>query len=142
MMNEATQFQPKCSVCGRVASTTEIIPPANPPVDWDSWPEERRKAFEERRDATQTWLLYSGPGGSNGWIGDPITPEEAEKLIAAFEHPSVTAFLRADLYDCAGFCGTCEQYYCDSCWNISDIGGGDCPKGHFKSLDPHWSPDD
>jgi len=96
-MDQAIQFQPKCSVCGRVASMAEIIPPSRLPVSWDSWPAERRAAFEEHRDTTQTWLLYSGPGGGNGWVGDPITPERAKKLIAAFEQPSVKAFLHADL---------------------------------------------
>ena len=56
-MDGSFQFQPKCSVCGRVTSTMEIIPPSRLPVDWDSWPAERRKSFEEYRDTAQTWFL-------------------------------------------------------------------------------------
>ncbi len=49
---------------------------------------------------------------------------------------------QADLYDDAGFCAECGVAYCPTHWNVSPGGYGRCPRGHGKSLDPHWSPDD
>lgn len=45
-----------------------------------------------------------------------------------------------DLYDDIGFCDECKVPYCDIHWSVSATGYGTCPKGHGKSLDPHWSP--
>ena len=140
-MDEPILFEPRCTRCQAMASRSEIIPANRLPLEWASWPRNRKQAFEQYRDASQPYLLYSGPGGSNGWVGDPISDERAEKLIAAFENPSDERFAEADLYDGAGFCSSCQCYYCESCWNASFSGGGRCPHGHFKSLDPHWSPE-
>jgi hypothetical protein len=78
----------------------------------------------------------------NGY-GDPIGPKEAERISEAFTLPYSYARIRlARLYDDAAFCDSCNEAYCYNHWNVSDTGGGRCPKGHWKSLDPHWSPDD
>ena len=140
-MDEPILFEPRCTRCQAVASRSEIIPANQLPREWASWPRNRKQAFEQYRDASQAYLLYSGLGGSNGWVGDPISAKRVAKLIAAFETPSVERFADADLYDSAGFCGLCQGYYCQSCWNISSTGGGNCPQCHLKSLDPHWSPE-
>jgi hypothetical protein len=55
---------------------------------------------------------------------------------------SLKKFRAADLYDGAGYCGDCSKIYCTTHWNVTSTGGGFCSEGHFKSLDPHWSPDD
>ncbi len=89
----------------------------------------------------QWHLRYSGACGSNG-RGDPITAERAQKILAAFSEPYESAQIHAaGLYDDAGFCTTCEKFYCGTHWQVSPTGGGRCPAGHFKSLDPHWHPD-
>ena len=86
-------------------------------------------------------LKYGGPGGSNG-NGDEITAERARSIIMAFTKPYESARIRkANFYDDAGFCLECENFYCSEHWSITPAGGGWCPEGHFKSLDPHWSPD-
>ena len=87
-------------------------------------------------------LIYSGPGGSNGNIGDLITQDQANAIRAALSAPYFADKLRAaGFYDGAGFCNQCLKFYCSTHWNVSGTGGGVCPEGHFKSLDPHWSPE-
>jgi len=47
----------------------------------------------------------------------------------------------AEFYDDAGICADCRKPYCATHWGVSLSGYGRCPRGHGKSLDPHWSPD-
>ena len=86
-------------------------------------------------------LKYRGPGGSNG-SGDRISAERVDAIRAAFTPPYEPVKIKAaGFYDEAGFCSACSKFYCSTHWNISSTGGGTCPAGHFKSLDPHWSPE-
>ena len=86
-------------------------------------------------------LQYKGPGGENG-RGDEIPAKRAHAILAAFTPPYNLSQIRAaNFYDDAGFCTTCERFYCQTHWNMTNTGGGWCPEGHFKSLDPHWSPE-
>lgn len=86
-------------------------------------------------------FVYSGIEGGNG-DGQQVSEERARDIAIAFAEPLEYARVHeAGLYDDAGFCQGCGAPYCSSHWNISTSGGGHCPKGHFKSLDPHWSPD-
>lgn len=111
-------LSPHCAACGRTAATLELS------------------------EDSGGWLLrYSGPGGSNGG-GDCIPAERAAAIRKAFTPPYAAATIKAaGFYDDAGFCVPCGKFYCPRHWNISSTGGGRCPEGHFKSLDPHWSPD-
>lgn len=111
-------LSPRCAVCARVAATIEL---SGRPGAWH--------------------LRYSGPGGSNG-NGDRIPDDEADSVRRAFTRPYAVATIRAaGFHDDAGFCIECAKFYCPTHWSMSSIGGGRCPAGHFKSLDPHWSPD-
>lgn len=109
---------PRCSMCKRLAATIEVL------------------------EVSGSWhLIYSGPGGSNG-NGDRISAERAQVIRDAFAHPYERTKIRAaGFYDDAGFCASCGKFYCARHWNVSSSGGGSCPAGHFKSLDPHWSPE-
>lgn len=111
-------LSPRCAVCGLPAATIELS------------------------EVSGSWLLrYSGPGGSNG-SGDRIPAETAVAIRKAFTPPyEATQIKAAGFYDEAGFCADCEKFYCPTHWNVSSSGSGRCPEGHFKSLDPHWSPD-
>ena len=114
-----TVFEPSCVLCGRPSATIRITSQAEGFV-----------------------LIYDGPGGSSGSSGVPITRARYEAITAAFVEPfTITKIRAAEFYDDAGFCGLCGCFYCPTHWNISATGGGTCPKGHFKSLDPHWSPE-
>ena len=58
----------------------------------------------------------------------------------AFRPPLSFAQVRnAGFYDDAGFCQDCDTPYCYRHWHVSEGGYGYCPRGHGKSLDPHWS---
>jgi len=112
-------FQPPCAVCGRPSATIRI---------------------EARADSLR--LVYDGPGGSTGPNGDPITRARCDAITAAFTAPFDGAKIRAvGFHDDAGFCERCGLFYCPEHWKTSTTGGGTCPQGHFKSLDPHWSPE-
>ena len=112
-------LSPRCAVCRRTAATIGL---SEDPGGW--------------------LLRYSGPGGSNG-SGDRIPAERAAAIRKAFTPPyAVAAIKAAGFYDDAGFCAGCAKFYCPQHWNTSPTGGGRCPQGHFKSLDPHWSPDE
>ncbi len=134
-------FRPKCSCCDRAAASIEVIAPQAEPAEWLSWTQERQQIFAKYRRANQFLLLYEGPGGSNGWVGDAITPERAQQIIAACASANPAAIRDAGFYDDAGFCAACGAFYCPTHWSISSTGYGVCPAGHGKSLDPHWYPD-
>jgi len=104
------------------------------------WPQARREAFAKYRAASSHCLLYEGPGGSNGQVGDPISPERAAAVLAAIADPTPEALKACGFYDGAGLCAGCHEFYCPEHWSISDTGYGVCPRGHGKSLDPHWHP--
>jgi hypothetical protein len=118
-------FNPRCSKCFimRAAHIRLVVPKTS-----------------SGETSKQVRFIYSGPGGSNGG-GDLIPIEEAERIKAAFAKPFDGARIRlANLYDNAGFCLECSRFYCEWHWHELN-GAGTCPKGHFKSLDPHWWPD-
>ncbi len=116
--NPQHEFRPRCAKCAAPAATIQLF-----------------------NEAGKWRLIYRGPDSGNG-SGDDITPEEARAIIAGFSEPYVKERIRAaDFYDDGGFCLECGQFYCPTHWNISATGGGKCPIGHFKSLDPHWSPE-
>ena len=112
------EFIPRCALCARPAAEIQLS------------------------ETSGGWLLiYSGPGGSSG-SGIAISAEKANAIRAAFEPPCELRKIKAaKFYDDAGFCADCEKFYCPTHWNISPTGCGKCPAGHFKSLDPHWSPE-
>jgi len=118
-MSTGDSLSPRCSVCERLAAKIEVL------------------------EVSGSWLLrYSGPGGSNG-SGDRISAERARVIRDAFAEPYEPTRIRAaGFYDDAGFCLDCGKFYCPTHWDISSTGGGFCPAGHFKSLDPHWSPEE
>ena len=135
-------FRPKCVICGRESATIEVVPPHTLPAEWTAWGDDRRQAFAKYRAAESHQLLYDGPGGSNGWVGDAIEQARAERIVAAFSaKPSADAIAAAGLYDGAGFCSACECFYCPGHWSVSATGFGTCPRGHRVSLDPHWHPE-
>lgn len=111
-------LSPRCSICKHIAANIEVL------------------------EVSGSWhLRYSGPGGSNG-SGDRISVETAQAIRDAFAYPYDQAKIRAaGFYDDAGFCADCAKFYCPTHWDVSSVGGGVCPAGHFKSLDPHWSPE-
>lgn len=86
-------------------------------------------------------FTYEGVCAGNGG-GRIIGEEEATALRTAFSPPfTVERVNVAGLYDDAGFCRSCEEFYCFAHWNVTATGGGWCPEGHLKLLDPYWSPE-
>ncbi|OAI47657.1 hypothetical protein AYO44_09165 [Planctomycetaceae bacterium SCGC AG-212-F19] len=134
-------FRPECVICGRPSATIEVVPPHTLPAEWLVWEEARRQAFAKYREAESHQLLYDGPGGSNGWVGDAIDQERAERIVSAFSAPDAEVIRAAGFYDGAGFCAGCGVFYCPNHWSISATGFGTCPRGHGKSVDPHWHPE-
>ena len=134
--------RPLCAVCGAPASSIELVPPGDVPLDWDNWPDEHRRVAAAHHDPTAWRLLFKSVGGGNG-LGRDLAAEEAVRWAAAFSEPlEYDKVHRLGLYDDAGFCNECRVSYCLRHWKNSDWGGyGRCPHGHSKSLDPHWSPE-
>lgn len=95
-----------------------------------------------RTGADGAVLVYQGVVSATGPGGTPITKARARAVVRAFNRPFRTAnFEAAELHDHAGVCGPCGEPYCWAHWGQPIGGGGRCPKGHFQSLDPHFSPD-
>lgn len=114
------EFRPLCSKCGEVASTFQLF------NEFGKWR-----------------LVFEGSCAGNGSSGDEITYEHALAIIAGFTEPYSEQGIRsAGFFDDGGYCLECCKFYCSKHWHISTTGGGACPKGHFKSLDPLWSPED
>jgi len=119
-LQEPRVFVTRCAKCDCIAATIEI----------------RSGNGTER-------LIYNGIVAGTGPGGTPISSGRTRAIASAFTPPYEAATIRAaDFYDDAGFCASCGVFYCFTHWNPSTTGGGRCPHGHFKSLDPHWSPDD
>lgn len=113
-------LSPPCAVCGGPAAHVELV-----------------------EDAEGWLLVFVGTAG-NGTPpgGDRITAEKARALQDALTPPYEPATIRAAGFsDDFGYCSACESFYCATHWQVSPRGGGTCPEGHFKSLDPHWHPD-
>jgi hypothetical protein len=117
-MNEQTAgqllFEPRCSVCNRIASRIEI-----------------------QGDGGSERMKYKGIMAGNG-SGDPIGTSRTSLIVDAFNQPYDPKKIRAaGFFDDAGYCMTCQAFYCIDHWNPSTTGGGRCPKGHLKILDPY-----
>jgi hypothetical protein len=108
-------LSPACSVCGKPASVVKLL-----------------------QDGDATRFVFKGICGGNGG-GDLISDERANAIRQAFSPPYSSEMVAlAGLYDDGGFCRMCSRFYCYAHWSVSRTGGGWCPRGHFKSLDPHW----
>ncbi|MGQ0616542.1 MAG: hypothetical protein ACT4PW_06050, partial [Acidimicrobiia bacterium] len=115
-------------------------PPPVPAAGARPPPAASRRA--RRRASTRWWLVFRGVGSGNGY-GDEIDDDRAERLAQAFSAPlSYDKVHRAGFYDDAGYCGHCDAAYCYDHWNAWPTEYGHCPRGHGKSLDPHWHPSD
>lgn len=134
-------LDPVCSKCGNRAAKIEIVEPNAYPNDAIKWNAKDYVHYNKFRDFKSNYLIYSGPGGSNGFIGNPIDLKRKAALIDAFTKPYNAILIREQFYDMAGYCATCNKFYCSKHWYTTSSGYGKCPKGHSKSLDPHWSPD-
>jgi hypothetical protein len=131
----------KCAECGSPSTRVELVAPGQMPAEWDHCSEERRQTFQRRRDRDpgKWYLLFEGVAAGNGWGGDAIEPDTAERIAEAFREPCTYAQVHtAGFYDDAGFCELCDAAYCYRHWNVSATGYGHCPRSHGKSLDPHW----
>ena len=96
--------------------------------------------ISRRREPGQWYLVLKGVATSNGY-GDPVDASRAGRIAQAFRAPlSFARVHTAGFYDDAGFCQDCDAPYCYRHWRVSESGYGHCPRGHGKSLDPHWSP--
>jgi hypothetical protein len=127
---------PHCIVCNRRASYVELAPPGYAPLAGG------RASVARAAHPDAWWLVFKSIESGNGY-GAPISPEEAQRLALAFSEPITFAKVAsARLYDDAGFCAECEQPYCYEPWNVDRGAFGRCPKGHGRSLDPNWSPED
>jgi hypothetical protein len=134
-------IEPPCAVCGRRSSRIELVPPATLPVEWERWPEEHRAMYRLHHDPAKWRLLFEGVVAGNG-LGGSLSEAEAQRTAAAFALPYDYARIgTSGLYDDAGFCEGCSAFYCEEHWHPSTTGYGACPRGHGKSLDPHWSPE-
>lgn len=130
-----------CSKCNSQAAKIEIVEPNAYPQDSSEWSRDKLERYKRFRDFESYYLVYSGPGGSNGQIGNRINSKKVLSLINTFTKLYDIDKIRDHFYDLAGFCVDCIKFYCEEHWNISYSGSGICPEGHFRSMDPHWSPD-
>lgn len=108
----------RCATCGETAAEARL----------------RRAAGEWR-------LVYTGIVSGAGPHGLAVPSRRAKAIVRAFKRARPEAFAEADLYDRAGVCVQCRKAYCWTHWGQPIGAGGRCPRGHFQSLDPHWSPD-
>ena len=131
-----------CAVCGRQSAHVELVAPGELPTDWPDWDSRRQEQYQRAHDPGRWRFIYDGPAAGSG-DGHDIGTAEAARITAAFTPPVHAAFIHdvAGFYDSAGLCDECDVPYCREHWHVTASGGGTCPGGHFKSLDPHWSPD-
>jgi len=116
----------------------ELVAPGHFPAEWEQWPSTVRASIVRQREPGQWYLLFKGVATYNGY-GDPLDASRAGQIAQAFRPPLCFAQVHtAGFYDDAGFCQDCDVPYCYRHWQVSQSGYGYCPRGHGKSLDPHW----
>lgn len=133
---EGFVFSPPCANCGRQGVRLEVLAPAELPRNMTEWSPDLQAIHRKYADPSQWRVLLDSVGGGNGVSGHAITPEDAADLrdmLDPFDHERV----RRMFYDGLGFCTRCGKFYCGACWGAGSYGW--CPKGHGKSLDPHYS---
>ena len=131
---------PPCAVCQAPSARIELVAPGELPAGWEHWDTRRRGSFLLHREPERWLLILKGVATENGYGGDPVDASRAGQIAIAFRPPLSFAQVRnAGFYDDAGFCQDCDAPYCYRHWHVSEGGYGYCPRGHGKSLDPHWS---
>ena len=137
-MAKAMVVTPPCAVCGTPSARVELVAPGQVPAEWEQWPSTVQGSIVRQREPGQWYLLFKGVAADNGY-GDPIDASRAGRIAQAFRPPlSFAQVHTAGFYDDAGFCQDCDAPYCYRHWHVSESGYGYCPRGHGKSLDPHW----
>ncbi len=134
---DSNHLDPKCSICNKSTAKIEIVNPNGYPENADKWARNDLERYNKYRDFNAHYLIYSGPGGSNGSIGDLIDLERKERLQNIFSKPYGLDKIQNEFYDVAGCCIKCEKFYCTTHWDISSTGYGICPLGHGQPFDPH-----
>ena len=141
MKVDSVLHHPKCKTCAKPSAHIEVVAPHGYPQESEQWTKDLIQTYKKYRDFTSYYLMYSGPGGSNGMIGDAISIERVALLKQAFSEPYNPKEIKAQFFDMAGYCVPCQDFYCADHWNVTATGDGTCPEGHDKTLDPHWSPE-
>ena len=136
-MAEPMVVTPGCAVCGTPSARVELVAPGGVPAGWEKWPGTVRASIVRRRQPGQWYLLFRGVAADNGY-GDPVDASRAGRIARAFRPLRFAQVHAAGFYDDAGFCQDCDAAYCYRHWHVSESGYGSCPRGHGKSLDPHW----
>jgi hypothetical protein len=137
-MPQAMVVTPPCAVCGTPSARAGLVAPGRLPAGWNQWPRTVQDSIRRQRQPGQWYLLFGGVAAGNGY-GDPIDASQAGRIARALRSPlSFAQVHRSGLHDDAGFCRDCDAPYCYQHWNVSERGYGSCPRGHGKSLDPHW----
>ncbi len=127
-----------CEECGASSTRIELVAPGELPAEWEQWPSTVQGTFLLDREPGQWYLLFKGIATENGY-GNTVDASRARQIAAAFRPPLTFAQVHtAGFYDDAGFCQECNAPYCCLHWRVSEGGYGYCPRGHGKSLDPHW----
>jgi hypothetical protein len=127
-----------CAECGSPSTRIELVAPGELPAEWEQWPSTVQGTFLLDREPGQWYLIFKGVATYNGY-GNLIDASRAERIARAFRPPLTFAQVHtAGFYDDAGFCPDCDAPYCYQHWRVSESGYGYCPRGHGKSLDPHW----
>jgi hypothetical protein len=116
------------------------VAPGELPAGWEHWETWKRDSFLRHHEPERWLLIFNGVAAGNGFGGDPIDTSRAGHIAIAFRPPlSFAQVHTAGFYDDAGLCQDCDTPYCYQHWHVSQGGYGFCPRGHGKSLDPHWS---
>jgi hypothetical protein len=139
-MAKAMVVTPPCAVCQAPSARIELVAPGELPAGWEHWETWKQDSFLRHHEPERWLLIFKGVAAGNGFGGDPIDVGRAGQIAIAFHPPlSFAQVHTAGFYDDAGFCQDCDAPYCYLHWHVSEGGCGYCPRGHGKSLDPHWS---
>ena len=103
-------------------------------------PVARHRAGQHRAATQARTVVPPGQGHRHVQrLWGPIDATRAGQIAWAFRPPPCFAQVHtAGFYDDAGLCPDCDVPYCHQHWHVSESGYGYCPRGHGKSLAPHW----
>ena len=132
---------PLCAACGAAASHVELVPPGERPASWESWDDHLPETYGQFRRVDSWRFLFGSIEAGNG-LGDDAGADAMARHREVFKvPPDFDPVHAAGLYDDAGFCAWCRVADYRTHWSAQGAAES-CPHGHFKSIDPHWEPDD
>jgi hypothetical protein len=131
---------PPCAVCQAPAARIELVAPGELPAGWEHWDSRKRDSFLRHHEPERWLLIFTGVAAGNGYGGDPIDAGRAGQIATAFQPPCPSPrSIPPGSTTTPDSARTATPRTATSTGTSPKAAAATVPRGHGKSLDPHWS---